>query len=106
MGEPSAVVEEPVEVDELAAVIQEEIGRLPELHRSAVILCDMQGRTHQEAALLLSCPVGTIKSSTGSGREQLRKRLARRGLQLSSVMLGLLLAEKRAMARIAPVVVR
>ena len=62
MGNPSAVVEEPGEVDELAAVIQEEIGRLPELHRSAVILCDMQGRTHQEAAHLLRCPVGTIKS--------------------------------------------
>ncbi|MGP0069439.1 MAG: RNA polymerase sigma factor [Isosphaeraceae bacterium] len=106
MGNPSAVVEEPGEVDELAAVIQEEIGRLPELHRSAVILCDMQGRTHQEAAHLLRCPVGTIKSRQSRAREELRKRLARRGFALSSVMLGLLLSDRRTTAGVAPVVVR
>ena len=106
MGKPSAVVEEPGEVDELAAVIQEEICRLPELHRAAVILCDMQGRTHQEAAHLLRCPVGTIKSRQSRAREQLRRRLARRGFALSSLMLGLLLAEKRVLAGVAPVVVR
>ena len=106
MGKPSAVIAEPGEVDELAAAIQEEICRLPVLYRSAVILCDMQGRTHQEAALLLGCPVGTIKSRQARAREELRKRLARRGFALSTVMFGLLLAGKRARAGIAPVVVR
>ena len=106
MGKPSAVIAGPGEVDEVAAVVQEEICRLPALHRSAVILCDMQGLTHQEAALLLSCPAGTIKSRQSRAREQLRKRLARRGFALSSLMLGLLLAEKRALAGISPVVVR
>jgi RNA polymerase sigma-70 factor (ECF subfamily) len=62
MGKSSAVIEDPGDGDEVAAVIQEEIRRLPELHRAAVILCDLQGRTQQEAALLQSCPVGTIKS--------------------------------------------
>ena len=99
MGKPSAVIEEPGEVDELAAAIQEEIRRLPELHRSAVILCDMQGRTHQEVAHLLDCPVGTIKSRQSRRREQLRKRLARRGFALSSVMIGLLLAEETGESR-------
>jgi RNA polymerase sigma factor (sigma-70 family) len=106
MSEPSAVLEEPGAVDELAAAVQEEIGRLPEVHRSAVVLCDMEGRTHQEAALLLRCPVGTIKSRQSRAREELRKRLARRGFALSSVMLGLLLAERRTLAGVAPGVVR
>ncbi|MDR3635640.1 MAG: RNA polymerase sigma factor [Isosphaeraceae bacterium] len=106
LGKPAAVIEERGDVDEVAAVLQEEICRLPELHRSAVVLCDLQGRTHQEAALLLHCPVGTIKSRQSRAREELRKRLARRGFAVSSLMLGLLLVEKRALASVAPGVVR
>jgi len=106
LGAPLAAVEEPGDVDELAAVLQEEIRRLPEHHRLAVVLCDLQGRSHQEVAGLLSCPVGTVKSRQSRAREQLRKRLARRGFALSSLVLGLLLSDKRALAGITPAVIR
>jgi hypothetical protein len=45
-----------------------------------VVLCDLDGRTHEEAARHLGCPVGTVKSRLARGRERLRDRLTRRGL--------------------------
>jgi RNA polymerase sigma factor (sigma-70 family) len=65
---------------ELAREILEEVGLLPEHYRSAVILCDLEGLAHEEAARRLGCPVGTIKSRQARGRERLRARLVRRGL--------------------------
>jgi RNA polymerase sigma factor (sigma-70 family) len=105
-AKPAAAIDESGDIDERAAVIQEEICRRPELYRSPVVLCDMQGQTHQEAALRLGCPVGTVKSRQSRGREQLRRRLTRRGIALSSVVLASLLEEKRAIAKITPRLVR
>ena len=36
--------------DERLAILDEEIGRLPERHRAAVVLCDLEGLPHEEAA--------------------------------------------------------
>ena len=47
---------------EEAAILHEEIGRLSEALRAAVVLCDLQGLSHQAAARLLGWPVGTVKS--------------------------------------------
>lgn len=66
--------------DELAAVIHEEVDRLPERYRAAVVLCDLEGRTCEEAARHLGCPIGTLASRLARGRERLRDRLRRRGL--------------------------
>ena len=66
--------------DDLAAVVQEEVDRLPERYRVPVVLCDLEGRTHEEAARHLGCPVGTVKSRLARGRGRLRDRLTRRGL--------------------------
>src|SRR5262249_2423121 len=54
--------------------------RLPERYRSAIVLCDMEGRTHEEAACQLRIPVGTVKIRLSRGRQRLRGRLIRRGL--------------------------
>ncbi|MDR3623327.1 MAG: efflux RND transporter periplasmic adaptor subunit [Paludisphaera borealis] len=66
--------------EELASVIHEEVDRLPERYRSAVVLCDLEGRTCEEAARHLGCPVGTVGSRLSRGRDRLRDRLTRRGL--------------------------
>src|SRR5262249_2738067 len=47
---------------ELRAVLDEEIGRLPAKYRDPVVLCYLEGLTHEEAALRLRCPVGTVRS--------------------------------------------
>jgi RNA polymerase sigma factor (sigma-70 family) len=73
---------------ELAGLLDEELARLPESFRSALVLCDLEGLTHEEAARDLRCPVGTIKSRLARGRERLRGRLTRRGLAPSSLMVA------------------
>ena len=47
---------------ELGVVLDEEIGRLPERFRAAVVLCDLGGLSYDEAAEHLGCAVGTLKS--------------------------------------------
>ena len=48
------------------------------------MLCDLEGRTHQEAARFLGWPIGTVKSRQSNGRRLLRDRLVRRGLGLAT----------------------
>src|SRR5262249_10914048 len=68
------------DVEDLWTAIHEEIERLPERYRVPVVLCELEGRTHEQAARHLGRPVGTIKSRLARGRERLRDRLSRRGL--------------------------
>ena len=66
--------------DNLAKIIHEEIDRLPGRFRVAVVLCDLEGRTHEQAARHLGCAVGTVKSRLARGRKRLRGRLVHRGV--------------------------
>jgi membrane fusion protein (multidrug efflux system) len=62
------------------AILDEEIGRLNERHGAAIVLCDLEGLPHEEAARRLGCPVGTVESRLCRARQRLRDRLVRRGL--------------------------
>jgi RNA polymerase sigma factor (sigma-70 family) len=72
--------------EDLEAVVHEEIDRLPEHYRAPLILCDLEGCTHEQAARSLGWPVGTVKSRQARGRQRLRDRLIRRGLSPSCGM--------------------
>ncbi len=74
------------------AAVHAEVDRLPESFRLAVLLCDLQGRTHDEAARELGWPVGTVKGRLHRARALLRGRLVRRGLAPSAGALAALLA--------------
>ncbi len=53
---------DPVLDRERTLIIQEEIGRLPEKYRAAVVLCYLEGLTHEMAAEHLGWPVGSVRS--------------------------------------------
>ncbi len=81
---------------ELRPILDEEVNRLPERLRRPFVLCYLEGKTNEEAAQQLDCPIGTIFSRLARGREMLRKRLLRRGVALSITGLTAALAEHAA----------
>jgi RNA polymerase sigma factor (sigma-70 family) len=66
------------------AVLHEEVDRLPDRYRLPVVLCYLEGQTHEGAARSLGWPLGTVKGRLARARDQLRGRLARRGVTLSA----------------------
>ncbi len=66
-------------LDQVGPALDQELSRLPEKYRSALLLCYLKGRTHDQAAQELACPVGTVRSRLARGRDLLRKRLVERG---------------------------
>src|SRR5262249_3536865 len=57
------------------AELFEEIDRLSERHRSAIVLCELEGLTHEQAAQRLGCPIKTVQGRVYRARELLRHRL-------------------------------
>lgn len=51
------------------------LQRLSDDQRTAILLCYQQGFTHEEAAEILQCPVGTVKTHILRGKERLRRWL-------------------------------
>ena len=76
----------PVERDELGAIVHQEIERLHNTQRLPILLCALEGLSHEEAARRLGWPVGTIKSRLVRGRRQLEARLTRRGVAPAIVL--------------------
>jgi RNA polymerase sigma factor (sigma-70 family) len=80
---------------DLRAALHDELARLPAAFRAPIVLCHLEGLTHEEAAQQLRCPVGTVRSRLARGRERLRGRLVRRGVA-PAVALGVLERSTRA----------
>jgi RNA polymerase sigma factor (sigma-70 family) len=86
--------------DDLGPVIHEELARLPESFRAAVVLCCMEGLSQQQAAGQLGWPLGTLQSRLARGRERLRGQLLRRGLAPSTALVAGFLSAQGANAAI------
>ncbi|MBN2452295.1 MAG: sigma-70 family RNA polymerase sigma factor [Lentisphaeria bacterium] len=63
-------------LDELERQAGEEMEKLPELYRQALVLRNVEELNYEDIADLLGCKLGTIKSRIARAREELRKRLA------------------------------
>lgn len=65
---------------EIRELIAQEIAALPARYQAAVLLCDLEGTSHEEASRRLGWPIGTVKSRLSRARACLRDRLTRRGV--------------------------
>jgi RNA polymerase sigma-70 factor (ECF subfamily) len=55
--------------------VRQAIGTLPQNYREAVILCELEEMSYEEAAAALNCPVGTVRSRLHRARALLAEKL-------------------------------
>jgi RNA polymerase sigma factor (sigma-70 family) len=90
--------------NDLLPLLDQELSRLPDKYRAAIVLCDLEGKTRHEAAKQLGLPEGTVASQVARGRTLLAKRLARRGAEYSGGALAAVLSQNALTASVPAVV--
>jgi RNA polymerase sigma-70 factor (ECF subfamily) len=60
---------------EVSEMLREAVLRLPDHYREPITLCDLEGKSYTEAATLLDCPVGTVRSRLNRARSILLEKL-------------------------------
>jgi len=93
-------------VRDLQRVLHEELRRLPDKYRLPLVLCYLEGRSHEEAARQLGWSKGTFRGRLDRGREHLRRRLAGRGVLLSALVGAAAVASPAAAEALVDSVVR
>lgn len=94
-----------LETDETLAALDEELARLPDHYRAAVLACDVEGLTRKAAAARLGIPDGTLSNRLASARKVLARRLGGRGVTLGAGGIATILSPALAAARVPPALV-
>jgi RNA polymerase sigma-70 factor (ECF subfamily) len=68
-------IQDGLERAEITVLLREAILTLPDHYREPVTLCDLEGKSYGEAAALLDCPVGTVRSRLNRARSMLLDKL-------------------------------
>jgi len=69
------MIVEGLERAQISELLREAILTLPDHYREPVTLCDLEGKSYGEAAALLECPVGTVRSRLNRARSILLDKL-------------------------------
>jgi RNA polymerase sigma-70 factor, ECF subfamily len=77
---------EGLERTEIEELLRDAVLTLPDHYREPVTLCDLEGKSYHEAATLLACPVGTVRSRLNRARSILLEKL--RPARIGSKALG------------------
>jgi RNA polymerase sigma factor (sigma-70 family) len=85
---------------ELQATLEHALRQVPEKYRAPLLLCYLEGKTQEEAAKQLGCPLGTVRSRLARGRERLKTVLERLGVKLSAPALAAAVAGGAASAAV------
>ena len=88
VAEQSPEAYRPADTPEDPEALIEEIDRLPERLRTVVVLCYLEGMTYDAAARRLGLSEGSIRGRLARARDQLRRRLTRRGVTLPAGLLA------------------
>ncbi len=76
-GAHPSVIVAPVDFGrgETIAIVRDAVLSLPGHYREVVVLCDLQEMSYEEAALVLQCAVGTVRSRLHRARTLLAEKL-------------------------------
>jgi RNA polymerase sigma factor (sigma-70 family) len=80
----------------------EEVARLPDRYRAPIVLCYLEGQTHEQAARSLRCPLRTVQTRLLRAKAKLRSGLERRGLAPTIGLLTAGIATAESSAAVAP----
>jgi RNA polymerase sigma-70 factor (ECF subfamily) len=75
MSGDGETVLEGLERAETVQRLRDAVLTLPEHYREPVTLCDLEGKSYEEASTLLACPVGTVRSRLNRARSILLEKL-------------------------------
>jgi RNA polymerase sigma factor (sigma-70 family) len=92
----------PSDTSELRAILDQELSRLPERHRAAIVLCELEGLSRREAAGRLGVSEGTLSSRLARAKRRLRDRLTERGVALSAAALAAALTSEAHAVPVSP----
>jgi RNA polymerase sigma factor (sigma-70 family) len=87
---------------EVQQVLHAELNGLSERYRAALVHCYLEGKTQDQAALLLGVSRATVKKRLERGRALLRARLVRRGLGPAAVLAACAWPAATAPAAVSP----
>jgi RNA polymerase sigma factor (sigma-70 family) len=94
MAMPDAEAKQQGPWADVQPLLDDELRRLPEIYKTVIVLCDLEGRTRREIACQLGVPEGTVAGRLARARTMLAGRLTQRGVTLSGGALAAFLAQQ------------
>ncbi len=77
---PGQQPDQQAESQELGVAIDAALKSLPEKHRTAIVLREMQGLSYEDMAQVMQCSIGTVMSRLHHARKKMQKVLVEMGV--------------------------